>query len=219
MCNIYGATETYGNCCVTWHHWPLARRAACQGPPLPGNELRFTDTETGEALAPGTPGLVEIRGYVMPGYAGASAGLSADAFTEDGFYRTGDVGYLNGDGDFVFLGRNTELIKKAGINVSPAEIEELLLQHPSVAQAGVTGVPDANRGEIVVAFVIASPGASISADMLLAHCGALASKYKIPDRIHICDALPLTPTGKLKRRDLKNMAMDLPDRGASGSTK
>src|SRR5690606_2239244 len=132
LCNIYGATETYGNCAVAWHHWPVERRARSQGCPLPGQEFRFRDEETGEEVGPGRPGLVEVRGYITPGYSGVSSELNPDAFTADGFYKTGDVGMLDEEGGFVFVGRSTEMIKRAGINVSPAEIEEVLLQHPGV---------------------------------------------------------------------------------------
>ena len=138
LCNIYGATETCGNCCVTWHHWPLERRARCQGPPLPGQELRFVDEETGLPVPPGAPGLVEVRGYTTRGYQGASAPLNAMAFSADGFYRTGNMGRLNADGDFVFVGRVGEMIKRAGINVSPAELEAALRRHPSVTDVAVT---------------------------------------------------------------------------------
>ena len=209
LCNVYGATETYGNCCVTWHHWPSERRAECQGPPLPGNVMRFVDPDSGSAVLPGSPGAAEVKGYISPGYSGASAELNDAIFTSDGYYRTGDLGYLNETGDFVFVGRSTEMIKRAGINVSPAEVEEVLLRHAAVAQAGVVGVPDRALGESIVAFVVPASGISVTGAELIAHCRSVASKYKVPDRIELCDALPLTPTGKLQRRDLKRTAADL----------
>lgn len=209
LCNIYGATETYGNCCVTWHHWPVEKRASCQGPPLPGNELRFVDLETGRPVGPGEPGLTEIRGYVTPGYAGGSADQNDLAFTPDGFYRTGDVGRLDEDGAFVFVGRNSEMIKRAGINVSPAEVEDILLLHPAVSQAGVVGVADPQRGELVIAFVVPGAGETVTEPDLVAHCRAVASKYKVPDRVEIRSSLPQTPTGKLQRRELKEVAAGL----------
>ncbi|MGW9333591.1 class I adenylate-forming enzyme family protein [Bosea sp. NPDC055594] len=210
ICNIYGATETYGNCCVTWHHWPLERRARCQGTPLPGVEMRFVDPETGAAVAQGEAGLAEVRGYVTPGYSGASASQNEAILTADGFYRTGDMGQLDEGGAFVFVGRDTEMIKKAGINISPAEIEEVLLRHPAVRQTCVVGVPDARRGEIVVAFVV--PEGPVSAEELTAHCREMSSKYKVPDRIELCEALPLTATGKVMRRALKGDAVALVER-------
>ena len=209
LCNVYGATETCGNCCVTWHHWPLERRARCQGPPLPGQELRFVDSETGLSVPPGAPGLVEVRGYTMRAYQGASAEQNAKAFSADGFYRTGDIGRLDADGAFVFVGRVSEMIKRAGINVSPAEVEASLRRHPSVIDVAVTGVPDAERGERIVAFVVTRSGERFDARALLAHCAAELSKYKLPDRIEACDALPLTVTGKLQRNELKRLAAAL----------
>ncbi len=159
ICNIYGQTESYGNCCVTPHDWPLDRRAACQGPPLPGVEVRISDPETGASLAPGAVGAIEVRGYLTPGYAGDSAGQNAAAFTPDGFFRTGDLGALQADGSIVYAGRSSEMIKRSGINVSPSEVEEALQQSADVGLAGVAGAPDTDKGEIIVAFVIPRPGA------------------------------------------------------------
>ncbi len=208
LCNIYGATETCGNCCVTWHHWPLQRRAHCQGPPLPGQQLRFVDPDTDAPVAPGTPGLAEVRGHVTQGYSGASADQNAKAFTPDGWYRSGDMGLLNADGDFVFVGRVSEMIKRAGINVSPAEVEAVLRRHASVQDVAVVGVPDAARGERIFAFVVAKPGQACDAAALLKHCAAEASKYKLPDHIEALSAMPLTVTGKLQRRELKQRAIE-----------
>jgi fatty-acyl-CoA synthase len=208
LCNIYGATETYGNCCVTSSLWPAEKRAICQGEPLPGNEIRFVDVETAKPVARGDVGLAEVRGYVTAGYCGAGLEQNAVAFTPDGFYRTGDIGRLDEDGAFVFIGRNTEMIKRAGINVSPIEVENVLLTHPGVAQAAVVGTADSARGELIIAFVVRAD-ASVSASELVAHCRFVASKYKSPDRIVFQDALPFTATGKLQRRSLKQIAHEL----------
>ena len=206
ICNIYGSTETYGNCCVTHHDWPLATRAHCQGLPLPGVELRIRDTESGELLASGEAGNVEVRGYLMPGYRGDSAKHNADVLTDDGWFRTGDLGHVDAEGRFHFAGRSSEMIKRSGINVSPAEVEEALQQHPSVGLAGVTGLADADKGEAIVAFVVARPGIAIAPADLVAHCRERLSGYKVPDIVRLADALPLTPTGKLMRRELKALA-------------
>jgi fatty-acyl-CoA synthase len=208
ICNVYGQTETYGNCCVTWHHWPLERRAACQGPPLPGVTIRIVDETTGAILPLGHPGLIEVKGHVMRGYIGASASQTSAAMTADGYFRTGDMGELIETGDIRFIGRTTEMIKKGGINISPAEVEDVLMRHPSVALAGVVGVPDPTQGELIAAFVVPMPGQSLSEAALTAHCRQLASRYKVPDFIAVRDALPVTVTGKLMRRDLKALAAD-----------
>ena len=209
ICNVYGQTESYGNCCVSWHHWPLERRAHCQGPPLPGVTIRITDPDTGAALSPGAAGLIEVRGYITRGYVGASAAQNAAAFTADGYFRTGDMGRITEQGDMQFVGRTTEMIKKGGINISPAEVEDVLMRHPAVAQAGAVGVPDREQGELLAAYVLLKPGTSVDADSLRAHCRSLASRYKVPDFIVFPESLPVTVTGKLMRRELKQMAAGL----------
>jgi fatty-acyl-CoA synthase len=209
ICNIYGSTETYGNCCVTPCEWPLDRRMHSQGPPLPGVTLRIVDAESGHVLPAGETGAVEVAGYVTPGYAGASAAHNATAFTADGYFRTGDLGFLDGEGDFHFAARDAEIIKRAGINVSPAEVEGVLLQYPGVAQAAVVGAASGERGEAIVAFVVPYPGAALDPDALREHCRALVSSYKVPDRIEIRGALPVTETGKLFHRALKDEAQAL----------
>ena len=210
ICNIYGSSETGGNCCVTHHDWPLERRANCQGLPLPGVELRIVDEQTGAVLGPNQPGLVEVRGpYVMRGYTASSSVHNASVFSADGWFGSGDIGQLTDAGEMVFLGRSTEMIKRAGINVSPAEVEDVLLQHPAVAQAGVVGAAS-HRGEDIIAFVVPREGAKPTPAELRAHCRAIASSYKVPDRFEIRGSLPTTVTGKLMRKELKVAAANLP---------
>lgn len=208
ICNIYGASEAYGNCCVTDHAWPLERRSGCQGMPLPGVEIRIVDPENDQPLGPGEPGLVDVRGYLSPGYCGASSSHNATAFTPDGYFRAGDFGYLTEEGAFVFVGRSAEMIKSGGINVSPVEVEEALLQHPQVVQAGVVGVDDAERGEAIYAFVVTT-GERPETDALREHCRERLSSYKVPQRVIIRETLPQTTTGKLLRRELKQQAAEL----------
>jgi fatty-acyl-CoA synthase len=206
---VYGSSETGGNCCVTHHDWPLDRRANCQGLPLPGVELRIVDEESGAVLGPNQPGLVEVRGpYVMRGYTAASAVHNASVFTPDGWFQSGDVGQLTQAGEMVFLGRSTEMIKRAGINVSPAEVEDILLQHPAVAQAGVVGVPS-SQGESIIAFIVPRDANPPSAEELVAHCRRIASSYKVPDRFEMVSELPSTVTGKVMRKELKAVAARL----------
>ena len=206
ICNIYGGTENYGNCCVTPHDWPLEKRAISQGMPLPGMRLRIRDPITGGAAQPGATGEIEVKGYLTRGYVGESAQFNAQVFTTDGYFRTGDLGTLELDGTLRYAGRSSEMIKRSGINVSPSEVEEVLQQHVAVALAGVTGLADPVKGEIIVAYITARPGASIDAEAVLEHCRKHLSGYKVPDRVHVCAALPMTATGKLLRRQLRTMA-------------
>jgi fatty-acyl-CoA synthase len=208
LCNVYGATETCGNCAVTPHDWPVDKRRACQGPPLDGQEMRIRDRDSGALLPPTSIGLVEVRGSTSPGYTGTSAALNATAFTEDGFYKTGDLGHFNDEGAFVFVGRDTDMIKRQGINVSPAEIEDVLMRRNDVSQCAVTGVPDAEKGELIVALVVPA-GDALDLEALAAHCTTHLSRYKLPDIVHVCDALPVTPTGKLHRREVKAIGIRL----------
>ncbi len=161
----------------------------------------------------GETGALEVSGYVTPGYCGASAAHNDAAFTADGWFRTGDLGFVDDSVDeggcFHFVARDADIIKRAGINVSPAEIETLLLQHPAVAQAAVVGAAAGERGEAIVAFVVPKPSAEIGPEELRAHCRALASSYKVPDHVELCAALPVTETGKLFRRGLRDMAEKL----------
>ena len=154
----------------------------------------------------GEVGEIEFTGYITPGYAGDSAQHNANVFTDDGFFRTGDLGALNADGSLSYAGRRSEIIKSSGINVSPVEVEEAMQQHPDVALVGVTGVEDAVKGELIVAYVVARPGTAPTPDALRQHCRTLLSAYKTPARIILTDSLPLTATGKLMRRDLRAMA-------------
>ena len=153
--------------------------------------------------------MVEVAGRVTPGYTGRSVELNSECTTPEGYLRTGDVGLIREDGVLQFVGRNTEMIKRAGINVAPAEVEDILRQHPGIALAGASGVPDPERGEMIVAFVVPAPGASITSEELRAHCRSVASSYKAPDLIEICSELPATPTGKVLRKELKAMAAAL----------
>lgn len=209
ICNIYGSTETYGNCCVTPHDWPLEARTQSQGGPLPGVQLRVRDPESGELCAADEVGDLEVCGYLTAGYAGQSARHNAEVFTQDGYFRTGDLGALGPDGRLRYAGRSSEMIKRSGINVSPAEVEEVLQRHPEVGLVGVTGTPDERRDEAIIAFVVLRPGGAATTRELRQHCKTFLSTYKLPDRIELCDALPLTPTGKLMRRELKALAGQL----------
>jgi fatty-acyl-CoA synthase len=206
ICNIYGGTETYGNCCVTPAHWPLERRLRSQGPPLPGMRLRLADPDTGAPVKAGELGEVHVSGYVARGYLRASEEENR-AFGDDGWFRTGDLGRLDEDGCLHFESRASEVIKTGGINVSPREVEELLALHPQVRDAAVAGAPHEVAGQIVVAFVVLEdPGADLGDEALRAFCAERVAAYKVPARIHFVDSLPKTETGKLARRVLAEAA-------------
>ncbi len=206
MCNVYGATETYGNCCVTDHRTPVDVRLTTQGPPLPGVEVRVVD-EAGAVLPPGEPGELQVRGRVTPGYLGDDAATAA-AFTPDGWYRTGDRMLVREDGAVSFVSRTTDMIKTSGINVSPAEVESFLAGHPDVVEVTVLGAAHPTREQVVVAFVVARSGDLTAAD-LITWSRARVAGYKVPWVAAVVDELPRTGTGKLARRTLQQAAADL----------
>lgn len=205
LCNIYGSTETYGNCCVTHHDAPLELRLTTQGPPLPGVELRTVDPEDGRVLDPGELGELQVRGRVMPGYLD-DPDANAGAFTPDGWYRTGDRLRIRPDGSVEFGARLTDMIKTSGINVAPAEVESYLAGHPDVLEVAVVGAPHPARGEVVVAFVVLGDGARADAASLRAWCKEGIAGFKVPWEIVPVGELPRTATGKLTRRALVDRA-------------
>jgi O-succinylbenzoic acid--CoA ligase len=120
----------------------------------------------------------------------------------DGWLHTGDVGYLDDDGGLHVLDRRDDLIVSGGENVYPAEIEAVLLEHPSVMDAGVAGIADTDLGMRVVAWVVVAPGASLSAAELQQHCRQCLAGFKQPRAYRFVDALPRNAAGKLQRRSL-----------------
>lgn len=202
ICNIYGSTEVYGNCCVTPADWPLKRKLESQGPPLPGVRLRIVPLGSDAEVGAGETGELHVTGYVTRGYLGGDEEGNA-VFGADGWFRTGDLGFLDEEGAFHFVARATEMIKTGGINVAPGEVEEFLRLHPGVREAAVVGVDDPDVGQKVVAFVVAEPGLG-EPDLRLWTAERIAG-YKVPARIHFLGTLPKTDTGKLLRRALTDL--------------
>lgn len=203
ICNIYGLTETYGNCAVTDAAEPLHIRAASVGRPLPGVDLRIVDPESGKVLRQGEVGEIRVKGYVTVGYY-KDADKNRAAFDASGYFITGDLGFLDADGRLYFRGRIKEMIKTGGINVAPAEVEETLMAHPAVKLACVTGVPDKQRDEVVAALIVCRLGQSVAEADLLALCRRQLAAYKVPRLMKFVSEaeLPLTVTGKLQKNRL-----------------
>ena len=204
ICNVYGLTETYGNCCVSWSDSPLDEKMTGQGPPLPGFRLRIVDPSTRAPLDLYATGEVEVHGYVSPGYTGESGEVyNNSTWTTDGYFRTGDLGYFDDRNIFHFVGRNNEMIKTGGINVSPAEIEGTLQEHPAIAEVVVVGIASSERGEDIVAFLVLRQGnKGVSEEDFRFFCRERLSSYKIPRHFVVVDSLPTTSTGKISRRAL-----------------
>jgi len=197
----YGLTE--GTCIVSAS--PLDDRAkpGSVGMPIPGTEIRVVG-EAGAAQPAGSPGEIWVRGpQVMKGYLGRGDG-AGETF-EDGWLKTGDIGYLDADGFLYIVDRKKDMLLVSGFNVYPAEIEAALAEHPQVAESAVVGVMDQRAGEIPWAFVVPRGKAPSEAD-LKAHCEDRLTHYKHPRRFILVDELPKSPVGKLLRRELRERA-------------
>jgi fatty-acyl-CoA synthase len=205
ICNLYGSTEVYGNCCVTPHSAPYDERLSSQGPPLPGVTLRIVNPQTAALELCGTVGEIEVKGYLTPGYIGVDM-VATGVFTEDGFYRSGDLGYLDERGWLHYVSRESDMIKTSGINVAPLEVEQCLSMFDGVDEVGVVGALDAIRGELVIAYVVAKSGHHLDEATLIAGCRESLASYKVPARVIIVDDLPKTDTGKLSRKILREQA-------------
>lgn len=172
------------------------------GPPLPGVEVRLVDADETDVL-PGDPGEIWVHGpNVFPGY-WRDPDATARAVTSDGWLRTGDIAVTDDAGELSLVDRAKDLVIVSGFNVYPAEVEQVLLDHPDVADSAVVGEPDPRTGEAVVAFVVPEPGRQPDPDALLAHCTRSLARYKCPARVEVVDALPRSFAGKVLRRDLR----------------
>ena len=204
ICNVYGLTECYGNCTLTDAHDPVEARLHTIGRPLPGFEIKIADPATHGALPPGEIGEIALRGYITPGYY-KDAEKNAAAFDSDGFFLTGDLGWFDTDGRLRFHGRIKDVVKTGGLNVSPLEVEQILLGHPAVEQAHVVGVPDPRKEETLAAVVVLKEGASASADELRAFCREALAAFKVPQHFRFVprESLPLTASGKVQKHRLR----------------
>ncbi|WP_329052704.1 AMP-binding protein [Amycolatopsis sp. NBC_01488] len=183
------------------------------GRPLPGVELRLVDSDGTDQAVPldpddvddvfeaeGETGLVSIRGAnLFSGY-WPDGGHGPD---DEGWFRTGDVGYLDVDGDLHLVDRANDLIIVNGFNVFPREVEEVIGQLSEVAEAAVVGVVDERSGEAVKAFVVPAAGASLSEQQVVDHCAAHLAGYKVPHAVEFAESLPHSATGKLRRVRLR----------------
>jgi acyl-CoA synthetase (AMP-forming)/AMP-acid ligase II len=185
----YGMTETTGTISMCRFDDPPEVIATTVGRPLPGVSVRIAGD--GEIL---------VKGFnVMAGYFGDPAATAA-AFDADGWLMTGDIGFVDDDGNLHITDRKKDMFIVGGFNAYPAEIEAVLLQHPSVAQVAVVGAPDARLGEVGVAFVV--PNGPAAPDELLSWTWERLAKFKLA-RVELVDSLPLNPTGQVQKFKLR----------------
>jgi malonyl-CoA/methylmalonyl-CoA synthetase len=197
----YGMTETM---ILTSNPYDGDRVAGTVGFPLDGVDLRVVG-EDGRSVARGAPGTVEVRGDgVFLGYWG-QPDVTAAAHRADGWFVTGDVGSLDGDGRLTLLGRQSDMIITGGLNVYPSEIEAVLDSVDGVVESAVVGVTDPDLGEAVVAVVVTEPGASFDEERAAGACAGRLARFKHPRRYVVVDDLPRNAMGKVQKAELRRM--------------
>jgi long-chain acyl-CoA synthetase len=204
---VYGLTETTG--AITQldgvDHDPSGRPGLLRscGRPYPWVEVRIVDASTGTDMPLGEVGELWTRSHQnMAGYWDNPA-ATADALTPDGWFKTGDAGYADADGFLYLHDRVKDMIVTGGENVYPAEVENVLMQHPAVADVAVIGVPDERWGEAVKAIVVPAADSSVDGPALIAFARESLAGYKLPKSVDFAETLPRNPSGKLLKRELR----------------
>ncbi|MFB6987239.1 MULTISPECIES: FadD3 family acyl-CoA ligase [unclassified Streptomyces] len=195
----YGLSEASGIVTMCRRGDPAETIASTSGRAIPGTEVRVL-------AAPGTPGEVLVRGFnVMRGYF-EDPGTTATAITSDGWLRTGDIGVLDENGNLRITDRIKDMFIVGGFNAYPAEIEQLLGLHPDVADVAVIGVPDPRLGEVGKAYAVRRPGATLTADDLIAWSRREMANYKVPRAVEFVSELPRNASGKVLKGELRGRA-------------
>ena len=194
----YGLSET--SPVASFNHPDRVRKPGSVGTPIRGVQMRVVD-EHGREVGQGDVGEIVVRGHnVMKGY--WQRPDETAAAIPDGWFRTGDLGRIDEDGYFAIVDRKKDLIIRGGYNVYPREVEEVLYEHPAVAEAAVIGMPDPLLGEEVAAAVALKPGATTTAEELREYVKSQVAAYKYPRRVWLVETLPKGPTGKILKRDI-----------------
>jgi fatty-acyl-CoA synthase len=207
MTIAYGQTEASPAITQTRISDPLGRRLTTVGQALPGVEVRIVDPVSGTDAPPGVQGELWTRGFhVMAGYY-RMPDATAVVLDAAGWLRTGDLATMDAEGFCKITGRLRDMIIRGGENVYPREIEDFLRQHPSIADVHVVGVPDLRYGEEVMAWILLEPGASMTVEEVHRYCRGRLANFKIPHYIKFVSALPLSETGKVRKADLRSLAI------------
>jgi fatty-acyl-CoA synthase len=213
----YGMTETSPLSTLSARDDPLDKRVGTVGRAQPHVEISIRDRDTGRIVPRGTPGEFCTRGYsVMRGYWRDEA-ATRSSIDEAGWMHSGDLAVMEPDGYARIVGRLKDMIIRGGENISPREIEEVLVTHPAVGEAQVIGVPSAKYGEEVMAWLRCAPGASADEAALVAFCKARLAAYKVPRYWRFTDAFPMTVTGKIQKFKLRELAIELLGRQADAA--
>lgn len=201
LCQSYGITET-GSVTMTPYDDPEEKIATTLGKAIPGVELRIVD-ENRQELPANEVGEIAIKSFgVMKGYYKMPE-ETKKVLDKNGWFYTGDLGRLDEDGYLYFVGRHKELIIRGGFNIYPQEIEAVLLKHSSVGDVAVIGLPDETLGETVCAVIQLKADQELSKTDVINYLSQRISTYKVPQEVIFIDKIPITPSGKVKKKELK----------------
>jgi acyl-CoA synthetase (AMP-forming)/AMP-acid ligase II len=201
----YGLTETTGTVSMCRHDDPIEVIANTSGRPIPGMEVRVVAPD-GSDVPAGEPGEVWARGYaIMKSYFNAPEATN-EALTQDGWLKTGDVGVLDEAGNLKITDRIKDMFIVGGFNAYPAEIENIMSRHPDVAQVCVVGVPDDRMGEVGYAYVVPRTESTTAAAEIIAWCRDQMANFKVPRHVELIARLPLNPSGKVLKFELRDRA-------------
>ncbi len=201
----YGLTESTGTATICHHDDDPETISRTSGRAIPDTEVRIVDDDRRE-VPRGQPGEIVVRGYnVMVGYLDDPEATS-EAIDSGGWLHTGDIGVMDERGYVAVTDRKKDMYIVGGFNAYPAEIENILLGHPQVAQVAVVGAPDDRLGEVGVAFVVARPGEQIDAAAMISWARERMANYKVPRRVEVTDSLPLNASGKVLKYELRRRA-------------
>ena len=181
-------------------------RCLGSGFPLPGYEFKVIDPETGVELPPGNLGELCVRTYAMMHGYYKKPEETAQAVDPQGWLHTGDVATMRDDGHIRFIGRYKELLKVGGENVDPVEVEAFLLGHPAVNAVQLVGIPDERLSEVACACVVRKDGHQVSAEELIDYCRGKLAGFKLPRHVLFMQEYPMTPSGKVQKFKLKELA-------------
>ncbi len=206
---MYGMTETSPVSTMTRRTDEIERRVSTVGTVMPHVEVQIIDPVSQLTVARGTPGELCTRGYsVMLGYWDAPEQTAA-SIDRAGWMHTGDLATMDPDGYVAIVGRIKDMVIRGGENVYPREIEEYLYSHPAIDDVQVIGVPDQKYGEELMAWVRLKPGASLTIEELREFCQGKLAHYKIPRYLHLTDDFPMTVTGKVRKVEMRDQAVEL----------
>ncbi|MEU4237373.1 long-chain fatty acid--CoA ligase [Actinoplanes sp. NPDC026619] len=205
FCQGYGMTETAPG--ATFLEAPeTASHVGSAGVPVFFADVRCVRPDLTDT-APGEPGEVQVRGpNVTPGY-WANDAATAQSFSDDGWFRTGDIAVMDDGGHYYIVDRLKDMFVSGGENVYPAEVEAAIFEHPAVVEAAVIGAPDEKWGEVGRAFVVLSPDHSLTVDELRSFLSNRLARYKIPKYVDVVDGLPRTGSGKVRKAPLRDLPL------------